>query len=111
MREERYERHKNDSYQMRYHKEPMPMFYITLLSSSSTSGNPGLELKDSKRSKDSKSKNNDDSGAMFQCQELDGGNAIERKSRAKLFLVSNKFYLFNWIRIHRNITKLFLYDF
>ena len=93
MRDERYERHKNDSYQMRYHKEPMPMFYITLLSSSSTSGNPGLELKDSKRNKDNKSKNNDDSGAMFQCQELDGGNAIERKSRANFF-VSNKFYVF-----------------
>ena len=77
MKEEKYGRHRNNSYPMHYHREPLPMFYITLLSSSS--GGSMSESPDFKRKQDNRSKKNEDSGAMFQCQELDGGNAIECK--------------------------------
>ena len=80
MKEEKYGRHRNESYNKHYHSEPLPMFYLTLLSSSSESGSSKSESPDFKRKQDNKSKKNEDSGAMFQCQELDGGNAIERKT-------------------------------
>ena len=77
MKEDKYGRNRYDSYPKHYHKEPMPMFYLTLLSSSKESGTSKSEVHDFKRKQENKSKKNEDNGAMFQCQELDGGNAIE----------------------------------
>ena len=85
MKEEKYGRHRNESYNKHYHSEPLPMFYLTLLSSSE-SGSSKSESPDFKRKQDNKSKNKEDSGAMFQCQELDGGNAIECKTTSSFVL-------------------------
>ena len=96
MKEEKYGRHRNNSYPMHYHREPLPMFYITLLSSSS--GGSMSESPDFKRKQDNRSKKNEDSGAMFQCQELDGGNAIECKTTSFTLHLD-----FSYIIEHRNV--------
>ena len=85
MKEEKYGRHRTNSYPKHYHREPLPMFYLTLLSSSS--GGSVSESPDVKRKQDNKTKKNEDSGALFQCQELDGGNAIECKFGTNYFFI------------------------
>ena len=60
----------------------LPMLYITLLSSSTSvvSTSDSLDLNRQNESSNKRNKSNKDhEGSMFQCQELDGGNAIERK--------------------------------
>ena len=68
----------------------LPMFYLTFVSSSppaaksSSDATIDLNAKRSSPNKNSNKRNNKrtddgDGGALFQCQELDGGNAIECK--------------------------------
>ena len=68
----------------------LPMFYLTFVSSSPPAAKSSsdaiidLNAKGNPPNKNSNKRNNkttDDGGGgtMFQCQELDGGNAIERK--------------------------------
>ena len=54
------------------------MFYMTLVSSSKTE-NSTQDSSEFTRKKETSKNKTAESGAMFQCQELDGGNAIECK--------------------------------
>ena len=89
----------------------LPMFYLTFVSSSPPAAKSSSETiidLNAKRSSPNKNSNkrnnkgNDDGGggAMFQCQELDGGNAIECKplySHTDAYMIIQRIFL--WYRL------------
>ena len=61
------------------------MFYLTLASSSAPGKSNSQSPEFKRKNETSKNKSNE-AGAMFQCQELDGGNAIECKNNCYKYL-------------------------